>query len=239
MLKRVMNQRELLSHLARTTSVSEASAGALLEELARVAREETKSNGAFVLPGIGFITRRESSERIGKNPSTGEAIKIPAMTNLGFEFASRFKQTVLATRTKREGMLTTSIWKVPSQVLEAIEREAGSAKEWNTLDPKGFPIDQDFTALLDEHGDLFAYVLTIEGLFDAVETGGLMAGYVSPKTLQDRAAELEGVDLGALEKGGYLEPRASQRYGASFTRLKEFIRSAATENLGLIIVTYF
>jgi len=57
MLKRLMNQRALVSRLARTANVSEASVATLLEELARIASEEAKSNGAFVLPGIGVIAR--------------------------------------------------------------------------------------------------------------------------------------------------------------------------------------
>ena len=49
--------------------------------------------------------------------------------------------------------------------MEAIERDF-SAKEWETLDAQPFAIDENFTAVLDGYGDLFAYVLKIEGQFD-------------------------------------------------------------------------
>jgi DNA-binding protein HU-beta len=239
MLKRLMNRQELLSRLAQTANLSEASVGALLEALARVAGEEAKSNGGFVLPGIGLIQRKEAQERTGKNPQTGETIRIRAKVSLGLEFASRFKQFVLSSRQEREGMLTTSIWKAPRAVLEAIERDSASAKEWNTLDPKGFPIDENFTALLDEYGDLFAYVLKTEGWLDEANTGGLTVGYVTPETVRDRAATLEAVHLEALEKEGLLDSGTAQEFGPSLDGLKALLKSAATENLGLIIVTYF
>jgi len=237
MLKRLMNQRALVSRLARTANVSEASVGTLLEELARIASEEAKSNGAFVLPGIGVIARGESPECTAKNPGTGETIKIPARFNISFEFASRFEQALRSSRKERVGTLTTSVWKAPSVVLEAIERDF-SAKEWETLDAQPFAIDENLTAVLDGYGDLFAYVLKIEGQFDPETVHGLIAGYVSPETLEDRASELQGVDLDALEKAGYLETHTSQKYGTSFESLKQFIQSAASENLGLIIVTH-
>jgi len=115
--------------------------------------------------------------------------------------------------------------------LEAIERDF-SANEWETLDAQPFAIDENFTAVLDGYGDLFAYVLKIEGQFDPKRVHGLIAGYVSPETLQDRASELQGVDLDALEKAGYLETHTSQKYGTSFESLKQFIQSAASEKFG-------
>src|SRR5438105_3494235 len=102
MLKRLMNRRELVSHLARTAGVSEVSVATVLTELARVAGEESKSNGAFLLPGIGLIEMRESPERIAQNPSTGELIKLRAKINVAFEFASQFKQAAHLPRPDNE-----------------------------------------------------------------------------------------------------------------------------------------
>jgi nucleoid DNA-binding protein len=238
MLERQISRQELISGLAKSADVSEASVTLLLQELARVAVEELMKCGSFVLPGVGFMERRESPEATATNPSTGERITIPAKINLRFEFASRFKQAVLSLGKKREGTLTTSIWKAPRAVLEAIERDF-SAKDWDTLDAKAFPIDGNFTALLDEYADLFAYVLKTEGEFDPTIARGLTVGYVSPESVQDRAAELEKVHLDALEKAGLVEPNTSKEFGTSFERLKGFMKSAAAEHLGLIIVTHF
>jgi Bacterial DNA-binding protein len=64
----------------------------LLQALASLARAETLSNGAFVLPGIGLIERRESLERMARNPATGEPIDVNRIDGYRFEVfhADRF-----------------------------------------------------------------------------------------------------------------------------------------------------
>ena len=44
---------------------------------ADMAVRETKKNGMFVIPGIGRLVRVDRKARMGRNPATGEAIKIP------------------------------------------------------------------------------------------------------------------------------------------------------------------
>jgi nucleoid DNA-binding protein len=104
-----MSREELQSRLARSADVSEDAASLLLDELARVASEELKNNGAFVLPKLGIFERRESSARVARNPLTGEPINLPAKVNLRFEIASRLRHAVLASHPEREGAITTSL----------------------------------------------------------------------------------------------------------------------------------
>ena len=49
----------------------------IFEDLANLAASEVKSAGEFVLPGFGKLVRSERKTREGRNPATGETIRIP------------------------------------------------------------------------------------------------------------------------------------------------------------------
>ena len=65
---------------------------------ADLAVKETKKSGMCVLPGIGRLVRVDRKARMGRNPATGEAIKIPARTRLRFTPAKALKDAVLGAR---------------------------------------------------------------------------------------------------------------------------------------------
>jgi DNA-binding protein HU-beta len=54
----------------------------------------------FVLPGIGRLVRAERKARIGRNPSTGEAIKIPAKRVVKFRVAKSVKDSIVPPKKK-------------------------------------------------------------------------------------------------------------------------------------------
>ena len=56
---------------------------------------EVKKNGVFVLPGIGRLVRAERKARTGRNPATGEAIKIPAKKVVKFRLAKSVKDAIV------------------------------------------------------------------------------------------------------------------------------------------------
>jgi DNA-binding protein HU-beta len=60
-----------------------------------MAVRETKKKGMFVMPGIGRLVRVERKARTGRNPATGEAIKIPAKTVVKARIAKQLKDAVL------------------------------------------------------------------------------------------------------------------------------------------------
>jgi DNA-binding protein HU-beta len=66
-----------------------------LDELAKIALSETKKNGVFVLPGIGRLVKSNRKARMGRNPATGEAIKIPAKTVVKFRVAKAAKDSIV------------------------------------------------------------------------------------------------------------------------------------------------
>ncbi len=56
--------------------------------------KETKKNGVFVIPGLGRLVKQNRKARMGRNPQTGEAIKIPAKTVVKFRVAKVVKDTI-------------------------------------------------------------------------------------------------------------------------------------------------
>ena len=89
-----MTQTQLIRHLAERCGVNNKVARACLDELAKTALQETKKNGVFVLPGIGRLVKSNRKARMGRNPATGEAIKIPAKTVVKFRVAKAAKDSI-------------------------------------------------------------------------------------------------------------------------------------------------
>ena len=90
-----MTQTQLVKKLAEAGGVANKVAKTMLEAFTATAISETKKNGVFVLPGIGRLVRVERKARMGRNPATGEAIKIPAKTVVKARIAKQLKDAVL------------------------------------------------------------------------------------------------------------------------------------------------
>ena len=67
----------------------------MLDCLASLAVSEVKKNGMFVIPGLGRLVRQERKARTGRNPATGEAIKIPAKKVVKFRVAKAAKDAIV------------------------------------------------------------------------------------------------------------------------------------------------
>jgi len=90
-----MTKSQLLNVLAEKTELSKKDVAMFLDELATLAYSEVKTNGEFVLPGFGKLVKAFRKERMGRNPATGEAIKIAAKTVVKFRLAKAAKDAVL------------------------------------------------------------------------------------------------------------------------------------------------
>lgn len=90
-----MTQSQFVKVLAAKSGVSNKVAKAVLDTYASVAVAETKKGGVFVLPGLGRLVKVERKARMGRNPATGEAIKIPAKKVVKFRVAKACKEAVL------------------------------------------------------------------------------------------------------------------------------------------------
>jgi DNA-binding protein HU-beta len=93
-----MTQSQVAAYLADKVNISKKDAKVALEELTSLVVRELKKEGALRLAGLGIFRKRKTKARMGRNPATGEAIKIPARTRLRFTPAKALKDAVLGVR---------------------------------------------------------------------------------------------------------------------------------------------
>jgi DNA-binding protein HU-beta len=99
-MAKVMTKSQVVSHLAGKSGLQKKVVAELLAELVGLATKECKSSGQFVIPGLGKAVKAHRKERMGRNPQTGEAIKIPAKTVVKFRLAKAFKDSVVPPKKK-------------------------------------------------------------------------------------------------------------------------------------------
>jgi DNA-binding protein HU-beta len=90
-----MTQTQLVRALAEHCEVPNKTARSFVEGLANMAISEVKKNGVFVIPGLGRLVRQERKARMGRNPATGESIKIPAKKVVKFRVAKAAKDAIV------------------------------------------------------------------------------------------------------------------------------------------------
>ena len=95
MAKKPMTKGQIVSHFAEKFEISKKTASAIIEEVAALAVSETKKAGSFTLPGIGKLVLVKRKARMGRNPGTGEAIKIPAKTVVKMRIAKAAKEAIV------------------------------------------------------------------------------------------------------------------------------------------------
>ena len=94
--KKSLTKSALIALLAESVGVTKKEAGALLEALVETATKQAKLG--FTLPGLGKLVLVKRKARLGRNPATGEQIKIPAKTVLKFRIAKACKDSALSAK---------------------------------------------------------------------------------------------------------------------------------------------
>ena len=74
---RRMGKMELFAHFADKFDMKRTQVRDLFEELLRLSEKELKRSGEFVIPGVCKLVVQRRKAREGRNPATGEPIKIP------------------------------------------------------------------------------------------------------------------------------------------------------------------
>ena len=95
MAKKPMTKAQIVSHFAKQFEISKKMASAIIEEVAALAVSETKKAGSFTLPGIGKLVLVKRKSRMGRNPGTGEVIKIAAKTVVKMRIAKAAKEAIV------------------------------------------------------------------------------------------------------------------------------------------------
>jgi DNA-binding protein HU-beta len=91
-----MTKSQLINHIAEEVEVPRKTAAHMLEVLSAAAYKEAKKG--FTIPGLGKLVLMNRKARMGRNPATGETIKIPAKKVLKFRIAKAAKDSILGSK---------------------------------------------------------------------------------------------------------------------------------------------
>ena len=90
-----MGKSELFAHFADRFEMKRAQAREFFDELAALGEKELKRSGEFVLPGMVKLVVQKRKARMGRNPATGEQIKIAAKTVVKARVVKQLKDAIL------------------------------------------------------------------------------------------------------------------------------------------------
>ncbi len=90
-----MTKSQMITALAEKMGMSKKEVSSFLDTLASFAYKEVKTKGECILPGFGKLVKARRKARDGRNPATGESIRIPAKTVVKFRLAKAVKDAVL------------------------------------------------------------------------------------------------------------------------------------------------
>ena len=92
-MAKAMTKSQIADYIAKKADLKKKVAVQILEDMAALAYKEAKNS--FTLPGLGKLVLVNRKARMGRNPQTGEAIKIPAKKVVKFRVAKACKESVL------------------------------------------------------------------------------------------------------------------------------------------------
>ena len=96
MAAKPMSKTKIIAHIAEKADTAKKTVATFFDELHKLAVREAKGGaGKFVIPGIGRVVKAHRKARVGRNPQTGEQIKIKAKTVVRLRPAKALKDAVL------------------------------------------------------------------------------------------------------------------------------------------------
>lgn len=90
-----MTKAKMVANLAEAAGYSKKEVSNFLETMSEMVYKEVKKNGECIVPGFGKLVKAKRKAREGRNPATGETIKIPAKTVVKFRLSKAVKDAVL------------------------------------------------------------------------------------------------------------------------------------------------
>ncbi len=91
-----LTKSEIAASLAEASGISKKQATQTLEALVALAYKHAKST--FTIPGLGKLVLANRKARKGRNPATGESIKIPAKRVVKFRISKAAKDAILGVK---------------------------------------------------------------------------------------------------------------------------------------------
>lgn len=92
-MAKALTKAQIADSIAKKIGVTKKVAAEMLNHLSQLAYKEAKNS--FTLPGLGKLVLVKRKARIGRNPQTGAALKIPAKKVVKFRVAKACKDAVL------------------------------------------------------------------------------------------------------------------------------------------------
>ena len=89
-----MTKAELVEFIAEKADLTKADAGRALEAVMEGITSGLKKSGKVTLVGFGTFTAKKREARTGRNPQTGETVKIAARVVPGFKAGSKLKDAL-------------------------------------------------------------------------------------------------------------------------------------------------
>jgi len=85
---------KLVAELASKHDMSKKAVAAIFEDFVDLTVKNLKKGNKVRLTGLGIMQVRKRAARMGRNPATGEAIKIKASKKVAFRVAKDLKQSI-------------------------------------------------------------------------------------------------------------------------------------------------
>ena len=95
-MAKALSKSQIAASLAETVGLTKKQAVQTMEALVALAYKNAKNS--FTIPGLGKIVLVNRKARMGRNPATGEAIKIAAKRVVKFRVAKAAKDAILGTK---------------------------------------------------------------------------------------------------------------------------------------------
>ena len=90
-----MTKSQLVMKLAEASELSKKQADTVLQALVDITVASVRKGDPVKIPGLGTFRKVQTKARMGRNPQTGQPIKIPARKKARFTVAKTFKEAVL------------------------------------------------------------------------------------------------------------------------------------------------
>jgi DNA-binding protein HU-beta len=95
-MAKALTKSQIITSVAETVGITKKQAGQVLEAVVALAYKNAKNS--FTFPGLGKLVLVNRKARMGRNPATGEQIKIPAKRVVKFRVAKAAKEAILGTK---------------------------------------------------------------------------------------------------------------------------------------------
>ena len=95
-MAKALTKSQIAASLAESVGITKKQATETLQSLVNLAYKNAKNS--FTIPGLGKLVLVNRKARMGRNPATGEAIKIPAKRVVKFRVAKAAKDSILGAK---------------------------------------------------------------------------------------------------------------------------------------------